>query len=98
MSARTGRCAIIRLVSHRVRQSTRTAWSGRHSRSSTPDEIDRLLDRAPFRAPPRPVLRDARRHLGIERLRGRDVHGRQAARQHQSLGMAALAGAGAAEN
>ena len=92
------RSPTIRLVSQSVRQSTRTARSGRAFAVQRADQVERLLDGAPGRAPPRAVLRDARRHLVIERLRGREVDRRQAARQRQPLGMAALARARAAEH
>ena len=70
----------------------------RHSLSKHAGKIERLLDGAPSRAAPLPVRRDPRRHLLVQRLGGRDIHGRKAALQHQPLGMAALAGTRATED
>ena len=61
--------ATIRLVSHRVRQSTRTAWSGA-AFGGAARRPDRAAPRpCASRVAPRAVLGDARRHLGVERLR-----------------------------
>ena len=92
------RSASSRLVSHRVRQSTRTARSGARLRRQRRGQLQRRLDRAPATTAPRAVVTDARRHLAVERLRGGDVDRLQPGLQHQRLGVRALARAGAAQD
>ena len=62
----------IRLETHSVRQSRITPSARDSSAASAMRRIERLLDGHEMRRARRLVMRDARRHLDVERLAGRD--------------------------
>ena len=61
-------------------------------------ERERRLDGAPERTPARPMRGDARRHLGVSRLGGGAIGAVRRGRLDEAFGMAALAGARAAQH
>ena len=89
--------ANMRLVSHSVRQSTSTA-AERARLAIAPARSTRRIDGLPC-PPRRPRCSAMRaRHLVVDWLRGRDIDPRRRRRHDDRFGVAALAGAGAAEH
>ncbi len=91
------RSAIIRLVTHSVRQSMRMAFSSKSS-GDRAGEFDRRLDGRPFRPAPALVLADALAHLRVPSLSCGDIVKQQAALPRQPFGQCGLARAGAAKD
>ncbi len=90
--------AIIRFVTHNVRQSTSTARSVRAFAQQGIAKRQGLLDRPPLRSAPVLVYGDAIFHLAIKGLPGGKVDWRKPAILDQLFGKGALARARATEN